>query len=171
VLKLRSLFQKSKVSFAPLEINGMIRELYPLIQSQLLMRQIEFTDDLELDVAMILGDRTQLQQVLINLLFNGVEAMKDSNERQLRVSSRFMTDSLIVRVSDTGPGIPEKILPHVFEPFFTTKDEGMGMGLSINKTIIDQHGGSIWVENNQDRGATFSFSLPLAPAPANGKSA
>jgi two-component system, LuxR family, sensor kinase FixL len=111
----------------------------------------------------VTGDRVQLQQVLLNLALNGCEAMTDcdSLERRLLIGSQSENGAVRVSVTDHGGGIPEEKMEQVFERFFTTKKQGMGLGLSICRTIIDAHRGKIWVTNNGDRGATFHFSLPI----------
>jgi signal transduction histidine kinase len=111
----------------------------------------------------IIGDRVQLQQVLLNLVLNACEAMVDcaSSERQLLIASKFEKTEVQVSVTDRGGGIPEKTIEQVFERFFTTKKEGMGLGLSICRSIIDAHEGKIWATNNANCGATFYFSLPV----------
>jgi two-component system sensor kinase FixL len=113
----------------------------------------------------VLGDRTQLQQVIMNLLVNGIQAMSavDEAPRELVVRSRRHEDGLLlVEVQDSGVGIPPGNLQQLFNPFFTTKSNGMGMGLSICRSIIDAHGGRIWAEPNDGAGATFRFTLPIA---------
>ncbi len=117
---------------------------------------------------LVLADRVQIQQVMINLLRNAIDAMRDSKRVELRVRVEGQGDGFsIVTVTDTGPGISEEVLARLFMPFITTKKEGMGVGLSICRTIVEGHGGSIWAENNPGGGATFAFTLPLAEAPAH----
>ena len=105
-------------------------------------------------------DRVQVQQVLINLMRNAVEAMKESEVKELTVTTSEEGDRLIVRVADTGPGISDEVAERLFQPFVTTKAGGMGVGLSISKRIIRSHGGEISVSRNDAGGATFTFSLP-----------
>jgi two-component system sensor kinase FixL len=112
----------------------------------------------------VLADRVQIQQVLINLMRNGMEAMRDSAVRQLEVRvSGPESEMMLVEVSDTGPGIAEDILPRLFQPFNTSKPGGMGIGLSISKRIIESHGGEVWVTRSEARGTTFAFTLPIVP--------
>jgi signal transduction histidine kinase len=108
------------------------------------------------------GDRVQLQQVLLNLVLNGCEAMidRDPSECQLLITSGMENSAVHVSVRDRGGSIPEETLERVFEPFFTTKADGMGLGLSVCRTIIEAHRGNICVRNNADGGATFRFSIP-----------
>src|SRR5439155_22518245 len=124
--------------------------------------------DLDQDLSAVIGDRVQLQQVVLNLVLNGCEAMADcdSSERQLLIASKSENGTVEVSVTDRGRGIPEGKREQVFERFFTTKKEGMGLGLSICRTIIDAHRGEIWATNNSDRGATFHFSLPIVRSDA-----
>jgi two-component system sensor kinase FixL len=111
----------------------------------------------------VLADRVQIQQVLVNLLRNGVDAMRGTRRPELRVRvSRRKDGFTLVEVSDTGVGIGEEVRERLFEPFMTTKKDGMGVGLSICRTIVEAHGGTIWAENNPDAGATFAFTLPFA---------
>jgi two-component system sensor kinase FixL len=118
---------------------------------------------------MALVDRVQIQQVAINLMRNAVDAMRDSRRRELHVDVAPAPGGFIaVTISDTGSGIADETLPRLFEPFMTTKKEGMGVGLSICKTIVESHGGAIWARNNPNAGATFAFTLPNASeAPAS----
>jgi two-component system sensor kinase FixL len=114
---------------------------------------------------LVLADRVQIQQVMVNLLRNGIDAMRASRRRELKVNVTAGEDGFtVVRVSDTGVGISDEVRGRLFEPFMTTKKEGMGVGLSICRTIIEAHGGTIWAENNPDSGATFAFTLPIAEA-------
>ena len=111
------------------------------------------------------GDRVQLQQVVLNLILNAVEAMSSVEEgaRELSISTeQSQTSGVLVAVRDSGPGIDPEHLERVFNPFYTTKTSGIGMGLSICRSIIDAHGGRLWAEANQPRGAVFQFTLPAA---------
>jgi two-component system sensor kinase FixL len=110
----------------------------------------------------VIADRVQIQQVLINLMRNAMEAMRDSTVKQLTVSTSPAEDGrLMVQVADTGPGIAEDIAPQLFQPFVTSKANGMGVGLSISRRIIESHGGELVVRRNEAGGATFTFTLPL----------
>ena len=111
----------------------------------------------------ILGDRIQLQQVILNLVVNGIDAMKDTpaENRIISIRTSRIENFAQLSVSDRGPGIPEDKLKEVFEPFFTSKSEGMGMGLSIARTIVEAHNGQIWAENRDHGGASFRIRLPL----------
>ena len=125
---------------------------------------VTMTFDPACDQALV--DRVQIQQVVINLLRNAVDAMRDAPKRELLVALSATMDGFIaVRISDTGSGIGEETLPRLFEPFMTTKKEGMGVGLSICRTIIESHGGTIWAQNNPRGGATFTFTMPRLTEP------
>jgi two-component system sensor kinase FixL len=115
----------------------------------------------------VLADRVQIQQVLVNLLRNAVEAMADTKRRELKLAIRKRDDAVVeVSVSDTGSGIPEKIAARLFSPFVTTKANGMGIGLAISKTIIEDHGGQLTVAPNPQGGTIFCFTLPTMPIEA-----
>ena len=111
---------------------------------------------------MAMGDRVQLQQVLMNLMLNGIEAMKDvDGKRELIIKSqRTENEQVMVSVSDTGVGLPEQQADQIFKAFFTTKSQGTGMGLSISRSIVDSHGGRLWAADHSPRGASFCFTLP-----------
>ena len=120
---------------------------------------------LDPSVDRILADRVQVQQVLLNLIRNALEAMRDHPRRELRIESRACDDDRVeVSVSDTGPGLTPELEAELFKPFFTTKSTGMGVGLSICRTIIDAHGGEISAKSLTEGGARFQFTLRLAPA-------
>ena len=123
--------------------------------------QLRFRLDPEAD--RVLADRVQIQQVLVNLFRNALEAMAQAPRRELVITNRCVADDMIeIEVSDTGAGFPDDVLPNLFQTFFTTKDTGMGVGLSISRSIIEAHGGRMWAENNPSGGATFRFTLPAA---------
>src|SRR5882757_3630002 len=128
---------------------------------------VSIRTDLAADLPKITADRVQLQQVLMNLMLNGIETMKDTGG-VLTVKSQLGEDSQIeISVNDTGPGIPPGKADQIFDAFFTTKPQGSGMGLAISKSIVESHGGRIWAADNGGRGATFHFTLPAAPAKTN----
>jgi signal transduction histidine kinase len=114
------------------------------------------------DLPCVQGDRVQLQQVLLNLIINAIEAMRDvgEKERELLISTRNEPDGVSIEVRDSGPGFAPAALERVFEPFYTTKPEGMGMGLSICRSIIEAHGGRLWATACEPRGALFQFTIP-----------
>jgi two-component system sensor kinase FixL len=111
----------------------------------------------------VMVDKVQIQQVLLNLIRNAVEAMSGSPRRELEIRTESTGDGYVtVRVTDTGPGVSEGLAARIFEPFMTTKKTGMGVGLSICRTIIEAHGGRIWVESGAEGGASFAFTVPEA---------
>ncbi len=161
--KLRALLRKSDLEFTILNINDVIREVITLVHSDIVIKNISLSSDLNDKIPLVSGDRIQLQQVILNLILNSFEAMKDVDSKRLcmrtvQENGKFIT----VGVEDSGIGIDEKNIDSLFKPFFTTKKEGLGMGLSINKVIIEAHGGSLWAKNNSDKGATFYFTLPIS---------
>jgi len=145
------------------DLNEVIRNLVKLMRSDLINRNVTVDTDLAQNLPAVTGDRVQLQQVLLNLMLNGCEAMADydSSERRLLIASQWENGAVRVSVTDRGGGILEKNMQQVFERFFTTKKEGMGLGLSVCRTIIDAHRGKIWATNDAGCGATFHFSLPI----------
>ena len=148
------------------DLNEVIRDVVNLMRSDLINRNVTLDTDLAQKLPAITGDRVQLQQVLLNLALNGCEAMADynSSERRLVIASQWENGAVRVSVADRGGGIPEEKMQQVFERFFTTKKEGMGLGLSVCRTIIDAHRGKIWATNDAGCGATFHFSLPIVGA-------
>ena len=135
-----------------------------LARGELLRHDVVLRTDLAVDDRPVTGDRVQLQQVLLNLIMNGVEAMRGVTERrrELTVSSTFAEQtSVLVSVKDTGPGIVPALAERMFQPFFTTKSEGLGMGLAICRSIIEVHGGRLWVSPRAPHGADVRFTVPL----------
>jgi signal transduction histidine kinase len=127
-------------------------------------RNFQLRSSITPDALPIMGDRIQLQQVLLNLVVNGIDAMSDtrSEERIISIRTWRVENFAELSVSDRGPGIPKNKLKEVFEPFFTSKAEGMGMGLSIARTIVEAHNGQIWADNGGNGGALFWIRLPIA---------
>jgi two-component system sensor kinase FixL len=161
---LRSLLRKEEARFLPLDVNQVIREIAALVHTDAVLRDVAIDLKLAPELPPIRGDRVQLQQVLLNLVLNGMEAMRpDGEERRIVIQTRQAEGAVCVSVRDQGPGIPGDTLARVFETFYTTKSTGMGMGLAISRSIVEAHGGRIWAENNRDHGATFSFTLPACP--------
>lgn len=164
VNRLRNLVKKDSSRFEKVEISTIINDVVELINSEMVLRNVQVTMVLHERTSLVQGDSVQIQQVLINLLTNALDAMDDqpAETRTITISTRNDSPSLIViSVSDTGGGIPADKIDDVFTPFHTTKSEGMGLGLAISKSIIESHGGEIWVESNPKGGATFSFTLQL----------
>src|SRR4029453_4315603 len=150
------------------DLNEVVRDVLKLMRNDLINQNVIVDTDLAQNLPAVTGDRVELQQVLLNLVLNACEAMADcdSPERQLLIASKLENGAVEVSLTDCGGGIQEKKPEQVFERFFTTKKEGMGLGLSICRTIIDAHRGEIWATNNSDRGATFPFSLPIVASDA-----
>jgi PAS domain S-box-containing protein len=160
--KVRNLMKKTEVGLAPVKINSIIEEVLKLTHSELIIENVSLSKQLEKDLPQVTGERIQLQQVFINLIMNAVDAMKESKTKELHVSTaRHDADNVVVCIRDTGAGFTDEEQGKLFKPFFTTKEEGMGMGLSVTKTIIKSHGGEIWAENNEEAGASFLITLPV----------
>jgi signal transduction histidine kinase len=148
-----------------LDINDAIREVLVLMRSELRLYGVSLETALSGDLKPIMGDRVQLQQVVMNLVMNGVEAMSavPRQPRLLVVRSRIdEAGDLLIAVEDSGPGLSPETMDRIFEPFFTTKSDGMGMGLSICRTIVDAHGGRLWASSRSRRGSVFQFTVPSA---------
>jgi two-component system sensor kinase FixL len=163
VNRLRNLVKKGPSHRERIEINSIINDVIGLINSELVLRNASISLSLDSDVPVIQGDSIQLQQVLINLLTNALDAMDDQplDARTIAISTRLEnSEEIIVSISDCGGGIPPDTIEAIFSPFHTTKRSGMGLGLSICKSIIEAHGGKIFAENNLDGGATFFLILP-----------
>ena len=162
VRRIRALFKEAAPVKAPLDINQIVAEVLRVLSDELRDNSIVVETELAVDLPRIVGDHVQIQQTLINLVHNATEAMAVliARPKSLVVRSRREGDHLLVEVRDFGVGIKDPTL--VFEPFFTTKESGMGLGLSISRSIIEAHGGRIWATANEDAGTTISFTLPLA---------
>jgi C4-dicarboxylate-specific signal transduction histidine kinase len=160
IRKLRKLVKKGNEPVETLSINALINDVLTLLHSSLVTNHVKLHLDLKLDLPNIPGESVGLQQVLLNLITNAMDAMKETPSRILTIHSAMDTpDTVTVSVSDSGPGIAEARRALVFNPFFTTKEGGLGLGLSICRSIIEEHGGRIWEDDNSSGGATFSFSL------------
>jgi signal transduction histidine kinase len=149
-----------------LDVNEVAGEVVRLMEAEARRRNVPLGTKFAAAPARIFGDRVYLQQVLMNLILNGMEAMVDTPESERRLFVRTVTNGqqrVEVSVTDSGRGIPPEKLPRLFESFFTTKANGMGLGLAIARSIIDSHQGQIFAENNSDVGATFRFDLPVGP--------
>jgi signal transduction histidine kinase len=149
-----------------LDINEVIQETVALAQNEARRRRVSLQTNLAANLGPVLGDRVQLQQVILNLMMNGIEAMSSVSDgsRQLLIKTqRDDSDQVLISVTDSGIGLDPKHVERLFEAFFTTKTEGMGMGLSISRSIIEAHGGRLWATPNAGPGATFQFTLPISP--------
>ena len=171
VRRIRALFRKTTSITTPLEINEVITETVSLVDGEVQRKGVSLNTELAANLPAVLGDRIQLQQVILNLAINGTEAMAavEDQPRRLMIQSTLSDPrELLVSVADTGPGIDPQQTARLFAPFFTTKPEGIGMGLSICRSIIEAHGGRLWAVTNQPRGAVFHFALPAAPHERSG---
>jgi PAS domain S-box-containing protein len=162
IRRLRALLTKRGINRQPVDLNELSSEVVLLVRTELRRRGIRVETEPGDDVPLVPGDKVHLQQVLLNLFLNGMDAMANvPGERRLTVRTGVNgSGSVEIAVSDTGPGILPDRLPRLFEPFVSTKNEGMGLGLSIARSLVEAHGGRIWAENNADGGATFRFTLP-----------
>jgi signal transduction histidine kinase len=164
IRRVRALANKADIEKVPLDINTIVREVIALVQRELISHSILLRTELSPAPPMILGDRVQLQQVIINLVMNGIEAMVSVTDRPRELVIRSRRDDaqrMLVSVTDCGVGISRDDADRLFKAFFTTKSGGMGMGLSICRSIIEAHGGSLSASGNEGPGATFQFVLPL----------
>lgn len=160
---MRSLLKKAPFELKQLDLNEVVQETVRFLSALTVSRKFEMVNVITPDALPILGDRIQLQQVILNLVLNGVEAMKDTSHESRTISIRTarVEQFAELSVSDRGPGIPEDKLKQVFEPFYSSKAEGMGMGLSIARTIIEAHNGFISASNREHGGASFAIRLPF----------
>jgi signal transduction histidine kinase len=162
---LRSLLNKIPLEVKDLDLNQVVNEVFSFVAVQANMSNVTLSRVSGLQMPQIHGDRIQIQQVVLNLMVNGMEAMAESpvGSRKIVLRTEQVDDSFVeISVSDRGPGISADALEKVFDPFFTTKAAGMGMGLSIARTIVQAHGGRVWAENRDTGGAIFKLTLPLA---------
>jgi len=164
IRRLRELLKKNKPIFEPLNINTLIHDTVTLIMTHITSKDKVVNFELDSDLPMILGDRIQLQQVLLNLISNSLEAMEESPDSRDLLIRSFLKDAktIVVQVKDSGCGIPAENMKKLFSHFFTSKPDGLGMGLSISRSIVEAHGGHLEVKNNNPgRGATFYFTIPV----------
>jgi signal transduction histidine kinase len=164
VSRIHALVKKAPERKDRFDINEAISEVIALTRSEVLRHGISLQTHFATGLPRVQGDRTQVQQVILNLILNAVEAMSGSSEgaRELLIRTRRDgSDAVLVAVRDSGPGLDPTNMDRIFEAFYTTKPEGMGMGLAICRSIIDAHGGRLWAVANKPRGAVFRFTLPL----------
>jgi signal transduction histidine kinase len=159
------LFKKGAVPRELVDVNELIREMIGMLRSDAKRHSITMRTELDPDLPEVMAERVQLQQVFMNLMLNGIDAMKEtSGANELTIKSAADNAHLVISVSDTGAGLRPGHVDQIFNAFFTTKDHGIGMGLPISRSIVESHGGRLWVTANSERGATFQFSLPVAVA-------
>jgi PAS domain S-box-containing protein len=163
IARIRAALQKTPKQAVPLAINQVIEEVVGVIHHEVQRHEVRLRTDLAAGLPLVSGGRVQVQQVLLNLLLNGIEAMRAVTDRprELLISSqRHASDAVLVAVQDSGSGLDPESMDRLFDAFFTTKPGGMGMGLSISHSIIAAHGGRLWASPNAGSGATFQFTLP-----------
>lgn len=164
IRRIRSLANKTGVERLPLDVNDVAREVIALVQRELTSHRVSLRMELAPALPIILADRVQLQQVIINLVMNGIEAMQSVTDRPRELvirSDQDETQQMLISVTDCGVGISTENADRLFNPFFTTKSSGMGMGLSICRSIVEDHGGRLWATANVPFGATFQFTVPV----------
>jgi C4-dicarboxylate-specific signal transduction histidine kinase len=159
---LRALLRKEVPALQPVSVNDVVREVVDLAHSEIISRRVTVTSTLAPEAPLVLGDRIQLQQVVLNLLLNACDALSELPRRHIALTTTIEDTTVQLVVSDSGMGIPEDQLQQVFEPFVTFRDHGLGLGLAISRSIVSAHRGSIRAENNADGGATFRCFLPIA---------
>jgi C4-dicarboxylate-specific signal transduction histidine kinase len=158
----RPLFKKGTPQRESMEVNEVIREMIVLLGGEAARYSISVRTELAADLPQVMADRVQLQQVIMNLMINGMDAMKNvdgTSELTIKLQ-RAGNEQLLVSISDTGVGLPRQQTDQIFNAFFTTKPHGTGMGLRISRSIIESHGGRLWAADNSPRGASFCFTLP-----------
>jgi len=162
ISRIRLLFKKGILQRELVDINEIIREMAVLLRGEATRHSISLRTELEADLSQIMGDRVQLQQVFMNLMLNGIDAMKDMNAGgELTIKSpRPESGQLLISVNDTGVGLPAQQADQIFNAFITKKVQGTGMGLPISRSIVESHGGRLWAADNSPPGASFYLSLP-----------
>jgi two-component system, LuxR family, sensor kinase FixL len=167
IRRLRALLKKGELEHVPLDLNGVVDEVAQLVRNDVVVRNVPMRLDLATGLPRVRGDRVQLQQVVLNLVLNGLEAMREVNGREpaLVIRTSRAGATVTVAIEDSGTGIEMQDVEQIFQPLYTTKTEGLGMGLAIARTIIDAHGGQLRALNNVAGGATFEFTLPVDADP------
>jgi len=162
ISRIRLLFKKGIPEWELVDVNQVIREMIALLRIEAARHDILVGTELATDVPQVMVDRVQLQQVLMNLIMNSIDAMKDlDGTREVTIKSqRTGNEHILLSVIDTGVGLPVQQADQIFEAFFTTKVQGIGMGLSVSRSIIESHGGRLWAGDNHPRGASFYITLP-----------
>jgi PAS domain S-box-containing protein len=164
IYRIRALIKKAPPRMARVDVNEAVLDVITLTRSELLRHGVSLQTELATGLPLIKGDRVQLQQVILNLTLNAVEAMSgvDERAREMRIGTgREASNGVLVSVRDLGPGLDPRNVDRLFEAFYTTKPDGLGMGLAICRSIIEAHGGRLWATANEPRGAVFQFTLPL----------
>jgi signal transduction histidine kinase len=162
--RVRSLYRKGSAELELVDVNEVIGEMALMLHNEANRHSVTIRTELAKSLPRVMADRIQLQQVLMNLMLNGIEAMRDTTG-ELSIKSQLAEDGqLLISVTDTGVGLPTDNVERIFNSFFTTKSEGTGLGLAITRTIVASHGGRVWATANPGRGATFHFTLPSKAA-------
>lgn len=167
--RMRGLLKRHSLDARPIDVSELVGEVTTLVRADSVTRRVRLDVEVPGDLPSISGDRVHLQQVLLNLIINGMDALHETkaDERRVIVGARADGENAIeIAVRDSGPGMSADTLMKVFDPFFTTKPHGMGMGLPISRTIVEAHGGRLWAENHDEGGALFRFTVPIANATA-----
>jgi C4-dicarboxylate-specific signal transduction histidine kinase len=162
--RLRALLKRRQLEFQPVAVDALLQDVTSLVRADALARGVELESDTVRGLPPVRGDKVHLSQVLINLVVNAMDALADAPAARRRVALRAQNGTpgwIEFSVTDSGPGISPEAMTRIFEPFFTTKASGMGMGLSVSRTIVEAHGGRLSAENLADRGALFRFMLPV----------
>jgi len=161
ISRIRLLFTKGSPQREVVDVNDVVREMIMMLRGEAARHGISVRTELTADAPRVAGDRVQLQQVMMNLIMNSIDSMKDvPGTRELFVRSQLTNTGVMVEVSDTGPGVPTGQAEAIFKAFFTTKAQGTGMGLSISRSIVESHGGRLWAGDNRPCGASFHLNLP-----------
>lgn len=164
IRRLRALLNKTEYQPEALDINIIVKEILALLKSDIVIKKVRTQEDYQTSLPRFYGDRIQIQQVILNLFMNSLDTVDQNlqEDRFIIITTRkHDSETISVSIRDSGGGIQAANTDELFEPFYTTKDHGLGMGLPICKTIIENHNGRIWADNNSDRGATFTFTLPV----------
>jgi signal transduction histidine kinase len=158
--RVRLLYQKGSPQLDIVDVNEVIRDIVIVLHNEANRHSVTIHTDLSEELPKVMADRVQLQQALMNLMLNGIEAMQDTSG-ELSIKSQLADDGqLLISIADTGVGLPTEKIDKIFNAFFTTKSQGTGLGLAITRSIVESHGGRIWATANPGRGATFHFTLP-----------
>ena len=164
IRSLRSMVKREEVERSPIILNNVLNDVIQIFHTESIFRNVHVETEFDRSLPPVLGDKVQLQQVVLNLMLNAADAMSDNppEYREIILRTGVKDDRIRVTVRDFGPGIDKENLERIFESFFTTKGTGLGMGLAVCRAIVEAHEGRIWAENNPDRGATFVFELPIS---------